>query len=354
MTSGPIDRCFAVSLQRRQLLLGIAASTVAGAALSLPASTSHAQSNWDAVTAEAKKEGKLFIYNGSNFPVIRKIADEFQKQYGIAVDVLDGRAVETRERVRAEQAAGRKVGDLHYGGEDTLSSMLGEKAFQDHGAIPNIKNIAEPLKDNNLLMPTTVGTLAILVNTDLVKGADEPKSWRDLTDAKWKGKILSDDPKAPGAGGVWFEVMLDKLGREFHDKMAAQALVMSRVQTESYQRIGRGEMPMFIPFNTSAYEQLKGLPIKVVVPDEGTPYVVFVFAMLRDAPHPNAAKLFMNYALDRTAQEAFAATGFRPAVAGMDTKIAADLRTLAQTKLMGKATPGRVDEILKIAAEIYK
>ena len=46
--------------------------------------------NWDAVVAAAKQEGKLLIYNGTNFPVVRKIANEMQKKYGITVDVLDG------------------------------------------------------------------------------------------------------------------------------------------------------------------------------------------------------------------------------------------------------------------------
>src|SRR5262245_21588098 len=71
-----------------------------------------AQSDWDKVIAEAKNEGKVVVYNGTNFKIVRKLGDAFQARYGIAVEVLDGRASEIRERIRTEQAAGRFIGDV--------------------------------------------------------------------------------------------------------------------------------------------------------------------------------------------------------------------------------------------------
>ena len=86
----------------------VAASLVAGlavlAAASIGPGSALAQTGWDKVVAEAKKEGKVVVYNGTNFKIVRKLGDLFQKQYGIAVEVLDGRATEVRERIRTEQA----------------------------------------------------------------------------------------------------------------------------------------------------------------------------------------------------------------------------------------------------------
>ena len=95
----------------RNALAGIA---VLAAALAGAAGGASAQSDWDKVVAEAKKEGKVVIYNGTNFKIVRQLGDQFQKEYGIAVEVLDGRASEIRERIRTEQAAGRAIGDLIY------------------------------------------------------------------------------------------------------------------------------------------------------------------------------------------------------------------------------------------------
>src|SRR5690606_33851868 len=128
-----------------------------------------------------------------------------------------------------------------------------------------------PLKVNGTLLPVTGGNFAILVNTNLVPEGDEPKNWTDLADPKWKGKILSDDPRALGAGNVWFSVTYEAYGEDYHKKMAAQNLVISRVFAESNRRIARGEFAIYLPFNISEYQSLKGLPIKPIIPEEGVP-----------------------------------------------------------------------------------
>lgn len=332
----------------RALIVGLA--VLAGLAVMLkPAS---AQSDWDKVIAEAKKEGKLVIYNGSNFRVVRQLGDLFQKDYGIVVDVLDGRASEIRERVRTEQAAGRAIGDLIYSGATSITLQAADGAFKPHGGLPLAASLAEPFTDNGTFLPVSAGNFALLINTNLVK---EPiTSWKDLEDPKWAGKILSDDPRALGAGQVWFEVTYRTLGRAFHEKIAAHKPVISRVFAESSRRIGRGEFPVYLPFNASEYQSLKGLPIKVITPAEGVPYVALGAAILKDAPHTNAARLFMNFMLDPSRQLVFATEGFRPATKDMGPRIPEELRPLTLPKLMGTTEPGKTQAYLDLAKEIYK
>src|SRR5262245_8074985 len=244
-----------------------------------------AQADWGEGVAEGKKEGKAVVYNGTNFKIVRQLGDLFQKQHGLAVEVLDGRASEIRERIRTEQAAGRAIGDLIYSGATSITLQAAEGAFKPHGGVPLAARLAEPFADDGTFLPVSAGNFALLVNTALVK---EPiKSWKDLEDPKWAGKILSDDPRALGAGQVWFEVTYRTLGRDFQEKVAAHKPVISRVFAESARRIARGEFPVYFPFNASEYQSLKGLPIKVVTPDEGVPFVAFGAAILKDAPHVN-------------------------------------------------------------------
>src|SRR6516165_5536267 len=81
----------------------------------------------------AQREGKVVVYNGTSFRVVRMLGDLFAKETGIAVDVLDGRASEIRERIRTEQAAGRAIGDLIYSGSTSIALQTAEGAFAPLG-----------------------------------------------------------------------------------------------------------------------------------------------------------------------------------------------------------------------------
>jgi iron(III) transport system substrate-binding protein len=331
------------------------AKLAATAALIVTSCIAHAQtSDWNATVETAKKEGKLLVYNGTNFPVVRKIAAEMQKETGITVDVLDGRASEIRERIRVEQSTNRTVASVSYSGFTTLATQMAEGVFQPHGALPDATGVMPELASNGQITLGCVGLFILMYNTSLVKPDDVPKSWRDLADSRWQGKILSDDFRAAGAGNVWFEATLNAFGREFHDKMAAQKPVFSRNFPESERRVARGEYPLYVPFNVSEYVSLRGLPIKAVVPSEGAPYVPMGAAMLRDAPQPNAARVFLNYLLSDIGQTLLATEGFRPAKSDFAAKAPPEVAPLISGKLLGTTTPGRLDEMTKLATDIYK
>ena len=340
---------------RRRLNIGLGAALAAVLTGGLAGRAGAATADdWDAVVAAAKKEGKVTIYNGTNFPIVRKIADKFRAKYGIAAEVLDGRASEINERVRTEQAAGRHIGDITYSGLTTLTVEKSEGRFQPHGMLPNGKNVDPAFPDDGTITQACIGNFAILVNTNLVKPG-EIKSWKDLTDPKWKGKILSDDPRAAGAGEVWFEVTYNHFGLGYHEKMAAQHPVFSRVYAESERRVARGEYPVYLPYNISETPKLKGLPVQPLIPVEGVPYVGFAGATLKDAPHPNAARLFLNFLLDDEPQLMQAREGFRPAITGMDDKVPPELRPYTTgAKLLGTTRPDARNKMMKLAQGIYK
>jgi len=339
-------------IHRRALLkAGVAGS--AAWALGANNAAAQAPAAWESVVAAAKKEGKLVVYNGTNFAIVRKIAAKFQAETGIQTDVLDGRATEIRERIRVEQATGRTVASLTYSGATTLTTQKREGTFQPMGTLPNAGRIDPQFKPDETIIPVTAGNFATIINTNLVKGDDIPKSWADFTNPKWKGKILSDDPRAAGAGNVWFEATYNAFGRGFHEKMAAQNLVISRLFPESERRLARGEYAIYLPFNVSELKSLQGLPVQCVIPVEGVPYVPFCYSLLKDAPQPNAARLFVNYMLAEAAQVAQAQEGFKPSVKGLSEKIPANLRPYVDAKLLGTTTPGRQNEMFDLAKAIY-
>jgi iron(III) transport system substrate-binding protein len=336
-------------MKRRNLIAGLAA----GAALARSANAQDAE--WQKIVDAAKKEGKLVIYTASIGSVFhKKVFKAFEAKYGIGIELLEARASEVRERVRVEQSAGRFLGDIHHNGSTTTWLMQRDGNFQPHGVIPNIKNIVSPFEADDIKVPAEVISYCLMVNKNLVKPADEPKGWKDILDPKWAGKILSDDYRALGGGAVFFVVMQNTFGREFHEKLAAQKPSFSRDIQNSERRVARGEFPLYIPFSLQDYNNLKGLPVKPIVPTEGRPYVRFDLTMLKNAPHANAARVFMNHYLEAESQLVFADAGYAPVVKGVVEKTVPEIRELLATKAMGTTKPEEQDAMLALAKEIYK
>jgi len=335
---------------RRRKVLGLLA---AAPAIVRPASAQ--TDDWSKVVDAARKEGKLLIYTASTGSVPhKKVIQAFEAKYGIKVDLLEARASEVRERVRVEQSAGRFLGDVHHNGSTTTWLMTRDGNFQPHGPIPNVKNVEAAYDPDDIKIPAEVISYGVLVNRNLVKADDEPKSWKDLLDPKWAGKILSDDYRALGGGAVFFVVMQNTFGRDYHEKLAAQKPVFSRDILNSERRVARGEYPLYLPFNLQNLNNLKGLPVKALVPAEGRPFVRFDLTVLKNAPRPNAARLFLNHYLEPESQLVFANAGYNPVIKGVVEKTIEEIRPLLAAKPMGTTIPERQDEMLELAKQIYK
>ncbi len=336
-------------LRRHVVLGGLAASGALGR-------TAAAQDGeWQKVVDAARKEGKLVIYTASiGSPFHKTVIKAFEARYGITVELLEARASEVRERVRVEQSAGRFLGDIHHNGSTTTWLMQRDGNLQPRGELPNVRNIEPPYEADDIRIPAEVISYCLLINRNMVKPADEPKAWKDILDPRWAGKILSDDYRALGGGAVFFVVMQNAFGQEFHEKLAAQKPVFSRDIANSERRTARGEFPLYIPFSLQDLNNLKGLPIKAIVPAEGRPYVRFDLSVLKNAPHPNAARVFMNHYLEIDSQLVFANAGYNPVVKGVVEKTLEEIRPLLATRAMGTTTPEKQDEMLALAKQIYK
>jgi iron(III) transport system substrate-binding protein len=334
-----------VSAARLLLLLGVLAAS--------PAAAQDAE--WGKVVDAAKKEGKVVVYNSAiGAPYYKWAVESFEKKYAIDVETLDVRASEMRERIRTEQAAGRFLGDITQPGSATAFNQEKDGHFRPHGGMPNIKTLRAPFKATDVQVPTFVQAYGILINTNLVKPADEPKSWKDLLAEKWKGKILSDDPRAIGGGQVMFFATYDAFGAEFHQKLAGQGLFFSRDLRNDERRVARGEYPIYMPEVFAFSLDLKGLPVKLVLPEEGSPYIGIVSVMLKNAPHPNAARVFMNHLLEIDTQLLYAKGGQIPVVEGVIERTEGETRRLAGAKLLGTTNAERQNQMLDLAKQMYK
>jgi iron(III) transport system substrate-binding protein len=152
---------------------------------------------------------------------------------------------------------------------------------------------------------------------------------------------------------VLFYVLQEKFGRDFMEKLAKQDLKFSREIPANERRLARGEYPLYIPQNLTSIRDLKGLPVKFLTPSEGLPYIGYDLALLKNAPHPNAARLLMEYYLGEKMQKSFADLGLLPVTSRELPGVDPAMAELEKGKLLGTTDAAKMDKMLVLAREIY-
>jgi iron(III) transport system substrate-binding protein len=219
--------------------------------------------------------------------------------------------------------------------------------FVPHGSLPLASRLTAPFNGDGTRVPAFVIHFGILVNTDLVRTSDRPRGWKDLLDPKWRGQILADDVHPVGSGSLFFQATFEKLGRAFHEKLASQDPSFTRDPRGSQRRVARGEYPIFVPSSFAAMKELEGLPLETVVPEEGVVYVLYQAAVFKSAPHPNAARLFMDFLLSDEAQKIYVSDGYGPVVE-------AGKPGTSRPPLLGTSNLATMAEMAALARELYK
>ena len=313
---------------------------------------------WEDVIAAGKKEREVIVYTAYLSPQTNEpIAKAFEKKYGIRITYLAARGTEIRERIRAEQTANRFIGDVLHHALSSVSTWAEEENYLNPLlGVPNAARLKEPFKSlaDKFQVPIFTINYGFLINTRLVKPEDEPKKWPDLLDPKWAGKAISDDPRAAGGGAVMFRMLHDKYGKEFLAKLAAQKPVLGRDYAIMARRVAQGEFPLYYPYILSDYSNIKGLPVKYIVPEDGVTYGSYSTAILRNAPHPNAARLLADFYLSDEVQTIYAREAHGIVVTGVQEKFPADVQAMMNAKGLVKENFPAIDAMYTLAKEIYK
>jgi iron(III) transport system substrate-binding protein len=152
---------------------------------------------------------------------------------------------------------------------------------------------------------TRVWLCSLGYNTNLVKAEDAPKSFADLLDPKWMGKMVKAHPAYSGAiMTATFQIARD-LGWGYLEKLAKQKIMQVQSATDPPKKLALGERAVMADGNDYNLIQLKerGQPVEVVYPAEGSPFIVGPTAIFKSAPNPNAARLFQSYLHSREGQQ---------------------------------------------------
>ena len=256
----------------------------------------------------AQKEGKIIYYTSIDLPVAEKIAKAFEAKYpGIAVRVERSGAERVFQRVAQEYASGIRAVDV-ANSSDAAHFVAWKRDGLLAPFVPEdvAKHYPAEHKDpDGMFASFRIYLCTIGYNTSLVTADEAPKSYADLLDPKWKGKIVKAHPSYSGGTLTsTFQVARD-VGWDYFEKLAKQRVLQVQSATDPPKRIALGERAIMVDGSDYVLTLLKdgGRPVELVYPTEGTPLVVGPNGVFKGAPNPNAARLFNAYCFSLEAQQ---------------------------------------------------
>ena len=273
-----------------------------------PASIASAQDA--ALFQAARKEGSVAWYTSLAIPSSTAIAQAFKTKYtGIDVEVHRTGSERVLQRVMQEASAGIKTVDVIHTSDAGHFVLLKEKGmllkYTPQGTVP----FPAGFKDKDGFYFGMRATLSVIAyNPKIVSDKDAPRTWKDLLNSKWKGKMVSAHPGYSGIIMSHVLALVNLYGWDYFRDLAKNSLHLVQSANDPPGVVASGERPVGV--NGAEYfyykTQKQGNPITIVYPKEGVPLVVSPVAIAKDAPHPNAAKLFTDYIFAKESQQLLA------------------------------------------------
>ena len=308
-------------------LLALAACAAEEKATPAPAAPTAAakaawEQEWEQVVAAAKREGKVTVAGFAADVARKNLTEPFERKYGITVEYTGLSGPEFPTRIRPEREAGQYLWDLFIGGTTTtLTSLKPMKALDPIEPALILPEVKDPKvwlkgqldwcdKDRTCLAMLLYGRSDLFINTSLVK-SEEFKSFKDLLNPKWKGKILLHDPRIAGPSQAVFTFWYQypELGIEFIRAMARQEPIITRETQQEMEWVAQGRYPILIGGTPATAFRMKeaGAPIayldSTLLKEGGYASPGWgAVSLINRAPHPNAAKLYLNWLLSKEGQ----------------------------------------------------
>ena len=289
-----------------------------------PASAAEWRGEWETTLQKAKAEGKIVLAIPPSAELRKELEPLLKQKFGIDAELLVSRGADSANRISSEYNAGVRTIDGLIQGTTTAMSLQDNGMLDAVSAYMILPEVKDPknwwgghiwndnLKTNRFLYSfvANAGTEGLFYNADLAK-ADEVRSFDDLLNPKWKGKIGLNDPRIGGSGISLWSFMWEIKGEDYLKKLVQQDLFLSRNLRQVADALAKGKLAVTIGLGRSEYEPFlnAGLPIKELpTPKEGLPASsgYGVLGIVKNPPHPNAMKVFVNWFLGKEGQEFYA------------------------------------------------
>ena len=320
-----------IAIARRRLFTGAAVlflssiglpAVAADAQLSAPIATYTGADRLQKLIDGAKKEGEITIYSSAPTDDMAVLTAAFEKKYGIKAKVWRASSEKVLQRGVTEARGNRFDADVYETNGPELEALHREKLLQEVKS-PNFADlIPQAILPHGEWVSTRVNIFTAAYNTKAIKKEDLPKTYQDLLNPKWKGKLGIEAEDAD-----WFAGVIADLGEEaglklFRDIVATNGLSVRKGHTLLTNLVASGEVPIALTVYNYKAEQLKnkGAPIDWFVIGKNAIARPNGIGVARKSAHPHAAVLFYEFCLT-DAQTIFAQRDFVPTSKKMDTPL---------------------------------
>ena len=284
---------------RRGLLA--AAAIVAGRG---PAGAQDIPANERELHDAAKREGEITWYAGQlSAEAAEAVGIAFTARYpGVRVNVVRSTSQVAFQRLSQDRRAGVAQCDVlsstdygHFTFLKREGALMQFRPRNADGLLDFIRKAGDP---DNFFHVFYIGVHPLARHKGQVSDADAPKSWNDLLDPKWRNKLAVGHPGYSGAIGGWAVMMRKLYGWDYFTALERNRPLIGRSSIDPVTTLNAGEraIGMAVPQATVLLSISRGNPLELIYPSDGTVVIPSPSAILKNAPHPNAAKLFMEYA----------------------------------------------------------
>ena len=309
----------------------------------------------------AKQEGKLTWYVAQfTTETADSIARDFSKRYpGVGVDVIRASGQVVFARLTQDQRAGVAQCDVFSGtGVAQLDELKQGKKLL-HFKPENADKLNKQFigfDPDGYYYANHFEPIVISYNTNQLKGADVPTKWTALIDPKMKGRIALSDPGFSGQSGEWAVLMRRLYGDEFFKTLAKQDPLIGRSMNDPLSVVASGERALGVTgLSQSQTLARAGNPVAVAYPEDGVKATPLATGIPANAPHPNAAQLFVNHLLSKGLWEMlvrdYSYLPIRPDVAPLPGARPLDAMTVAPLSTEEVVT--KVPEIVEVWRDIF-
>jgi iron(III) transport system substrate-binding protein len=299
----------------------------------------------------AKKEGTLSMYTSAQSDDMGALVAAFEKKYGIKVTMWRTSSEKVLQRAVTEARANRFAVDVLETNGPELESMHREKILQKVASPHHADLVAPALRPHGEWVGTRLNVFVQAYNTKLVKKEELPKSWEDLLQPRWKGRLGIEAEDADWLAGVMEDLGEAKGTRLFKDMVAKNGISVRKGHTLLTQLVASGEVPFALTVYNYKAEQLKqkGAPIDWLAVGTAIARPNGI-GIARRAPNPHAALLFYDFEISEEGQKVLLSRDFVPTNKKVDTPLA---------KLPLKFVDARVmldeyDKWVKLYEEIFR
>ena len=298
--------------------------------------------------------GEVVLYSSNSVDAINAVTDEFNKKHpNIKISPVRGSTGAMMQRIKAEAAA-PKADIFWSGGFPALGTY--REFFAPYQSKETSAYQPVYRGPNDLWAGTNAHVMVIMVNKRALKGDPVPQSWSDLTNPRWKNRLVIGDPEKTSSSYATLWGINDSLGRKTVEGIAKNATVVSTA-SQVYEGVAKGEFAVGMTMEYAAQEYVAGgnKDVQIVYPSEGTFIAPEGMALVKNSPNPAEARIFYDFLASKATQEMLFHKFFRrPIRDDIDTtKVGLPLTTQFKVKPIddAKATAAQ-PEFLKTWKEL--